>query len=279
MKAKKLLFLLIVAMIVFYIVGCKPINLFSPFVDPSLMGNDAKMDAGYVAIANGDYQTAINYFSDVINSSSGDQLTEAYLGRASAYMNEASPNIDDVVADVLNGEIEADDTGAVMSQVVTDGQYDDFFENIENSADDYNSATDNTTGDVDPGILFEAYQANMMAASGVAAKKIAATYNVNPWDGVTEAELNLEYAAILDEDMDHPDDIGTWDTPVTGGLAEFVDDEAEDAIMMEYLTNAYDALKQLKSNPPSAMSESDITNMQSGINSWVTNGLSNTALS
>jgi hypothetical protein len=287
MKAKKLLFLLIITMILFYIVGCKPINLFSPFIDPSQMGNDAKLDAGYNAIANGNYQSAINYFTSVINSgSSGEELSEAYLGRASAYMQKASPNIDDVVADVLNGTVEADDTGAIMTQVVTDGQYDDFFDNTQSSADDYNSAIDNTTGAVDPGVLFEAYQANMMAASGVAAEKIAAGYNGGIWGGTTEAELNLEYAAILDEDSTHPkrisysDDSAGWGiAAANNGLADHVDGTAEETTMMEYLTNAFDALKLLKSNPPSAMSESDITDMQDGINAWVQNGLGNPALS
>jgi hypothetical protein len=288
MKAKKLLFLLIITMILFYIVGCKPINLFSPFIDPSQMGNDAKIDAGYNAIANGNYQSAINYFTSVINSgSSGEELTEAYLGRASAYMQNASSSIDDVVADVLNGTVEADDTGAIMTQVVTDGQYDDFFDNTQSSADDYNSAIDNTTGAVDPGVLFEAYQANMMAASGVAAEKIAADYNGAPWNGSTEAELNLEYAAILDKDSAHPKRINSDDSstgwgeagPTTNGLTDHVDGTAEETTMMGYLTDAFNALKLLKSNPPSAMSESDITDMQDGINAWVQNGLGNPALS
>lgn len=258
--------------------ACKPINLFSPFVDPSLMGTDAKMDAGYNAIASGDYQTAIDYFSDVIDGgTSGDTLTDAYIGRAAAYMNEASPTIDDVVADVLNGTIPADNQGEIISQVVQDGEFDDFYDNVQSSADDYNNAIDNTTGDVDPGILFEAYQANMMAATGVASQRIALDCNVAGW-GPLDVTLNEELDAIADEASLHPANIGTWDTAGTGGLAVYVNGQPEETTMMVYLTNAYDALKQLKANPPQAMSESDIQDMQDSINSWVTNGLGEAAL-
>lgn len=277
MKTNKLLILVTGLIILISFAACKPLNIFSPFVDPSKMGNDAKMDAGYNAIADGNYQTAINYFTDVIDSgTSGETLSDAYLGRASAYMNEASPYIDDVIADVLNGNIDADNQGEIIGQVVQDGQYDDFFDNTASSADDYNDAIDNTTGDVDPGILFEAYQANMMAATGVASKKIAAYTTAVPWDGTSETALNLEYAAISDDTSTHPYHIGTWDTAGTGGLAVCVDetpDSLAETEMMVYLTNAYDALKQLKSNPPQSMSESDIQGMQDGINSWVQNGL------
>jgi hypothetical protein len=278
MKAKKLIFLLIIAMIVFYIVGCRPINLFSPFVNPSLMGNDAKMDAGYNAIANGDYQSAINYFSDVIDSgTSGEQLTDAYLGRASAYMNEASPNIDDVVADVLNGDIEADNQGEIIDQVVQDGDYESFYENVGNSADDYNDALDNTTGDVDPGILFEAYQANMMAATGVGSQTIALVWDEGvTYPGVTNAELD----AITDETSGYTYHIGTWsDDDAGNGLRAHVNGDATaDPSMMGYLTNAFEALEALESNPPSSMTQSDIDGMKTGIQDWANYGLLDNSL-
>jgi hypothetical protein len=278
MKIKKFLILFTGVLILISFASCKPINLFSPFVDPSLMGTDAKLDAGYNAIASGDYSTAIDYFTDVIDGGTGgDDLTDAYIGRASAYMNEASPTIDDVVADVLNGDIPADSPGEIIDAVVQDGEYDDFYDNVQSSADDYNNAIDNTTGDVDPGILFEAYQANMMAATGVASQRIALDCNAAGW-GPLDVTLNVELDAIADETSLHPANIGTWDTAVTGGLAVFVAGKAEETVMMGYLTNAYDALKQLKANPPQAMSESDIQDMQDGINSWVTNGLGEAAL-
>jgi hypothetical protein len=189
MKPNKLLILVIGFIILISFAACKPINIFSPFVDPSKMGNEAKMDAGYNAIANGDYQSAINYFTDVINSgTSGEDLIDAYIGRATAYVNEASPYIDDVAADVMNGDIDADDQGEIINQVVRDGDYENFYDNIENAADDYNSAIDNTTGEVDPGILFEAYQANMMAATGVGSQAIALLWDEGgTYPGVTNA--------------------------------------------------------------------------------------------
>jgi len=276
MKIKKFLILFTGVLILISFAACKPINLFSPFVDPSLMGTDAKMDAGYNAIASGDYQTAIDYFSNVIDGgTSGDTLTDAYIGRASAYMNEASPTIDDVMADVLNGTIPADNQGAIIDAVVQDGEFDDFYDNVQSSADDYNNAIDNTTGDVDPGILFEAYQANMMAATGVGSQTIALYWDEGgTYPGVTNPELD----AITDETSGYTYHIGTWGSGATNGLASYVNTTPEETTMMGYLTNAYDALKQLKANPPQAMSESDIQDMQDSINSWVTNGLGEAAL-
>lgn len=277
MKINKFLILFTGVLILISFASCKPINLFSPFVDPSLMGTDAKLDAGYNAIASGDYQTAIDYFSDVIDGGTGgDDLTDAYIGRASAYMNEASPTVDDVVADVLNGTIPADNQGEIINAIVQDGEYDDFYDNVQSSADDYNDAIDNTTGDVDPGILFEAYQANMMAATGVGSQTIA--FN---WDegGTYPLVTNPELDAIADETSGYTYHIGTWDSAGTNGLRQHVfPDATATAAMMVYLTNAYDALKQLKTNPPQAMSDSDIQDMQDSINSWVTNGLGEAAL-
>jgi hypothetical protein len=279
MKPNKLLILVIGFIILISFAACKPINIFSPFVDPSKMGNEAKMDAGYNAIANGDYQSAINYFTDVINSgTSGEDLIDAYIGRATAYVNEASPYIDDVAADVMNGDIDADDQGEIINQVVRDGDYENFYDNIENAADDYNSAIDNTTGEVDPGILFEAYQANMMAATGVGSQAIALLWDEGgTYPGVTNAELE----AITDETSGYTYHIGTWSdsTPAVNGLRVHVEPDATaKASMMGYLTNAYDALEELKLDPPTGMEQSDIINMQTGIQEWSYFGLNDSSL-
>ncbi|HUT64693.1 MAG TPA: hypothetical protein VMZ05_00935 [Spirochaetota bacterium] len=281
MKIKKFLMLLTGVLILISFAACKPINLFSPFVDPSLMGTDAKLDAGYNAIASGDYQTAIDYFTDVIDGgTSGDDLTDAYIGRAAAYMNEASPTIDDVVADVLNGTIAADNQGEIINQVVQDGEYDDFYDNVQSSADDYNNAIDNTTGDVDPGILFEAYQANMMAATGVASQRIALDCNVAGW-GPLDVTLNEELDAIADETSGYTYHIGTWSdsTPAVNGLRVYVEPDATaKASMMGYLTNAFEALDGLEANPPTAMDQSDILDMKTGVLEWAFYGLADSSL-
>jgi len=279
MKTNRTLIIVTGIVILVSFAACRPINLFSPFVDPSTMGNDAKLDAAYNAIASGDYETAIDYFSDVINSGTGDELTDAYEGRASAYMQEASPYIDDVAADVLNGTIEADNQGEIIGQVVQDGDFTNFYDNIDNAADDYNSAIDNTTGDVDPGILFEAYQANMMAATGVGSQKIASTYTTPPWDGV-EKTINEELDAIADDTSLHPYKIGTWSdsNAVDNGLYVYVNDEPEESAMMNYLTNAFEALDMLELNPPTGMTTSDIADMKTGIVEWAFHGLGDSTL-
>jgi len=278
MKTNRTLIIVTGIVILVSFAACRPINLFSPFVDPSTMGNDAKMDAGYNAIAGGDYESAIGYFSDVINSgTSGDELTDAYEGRASAYMQEASPYIDDVAADVLNGTIEADNQGEIIGQVVQDGDFTSFYDNIDNAADDYNSAIDNTTGAVDPGILFEAYQANMMAATGVGSQKISVSYNTPPWDGVTKT-INEELDAIADETSGYTYHIGTWSdsTPANNGLNVHVEPDATaKASMMSYLTNAFD---RLESDPPTGMTTSDIADMKTGIVEWAFHGLADSSL-
>ena len=260
--------------------SCKPINIFSPFVNPSNMGNDAKMDAGYNAIANGDYEEAVDYFTDVINGSSGKKQADAYIGRAAAYMNLASPSIDTVVGDLLSGELNVDSPSDVIQQVVQNGEYDTFFENVQNAASDYNAAVDNLGTDVDPGILLEAYEANMMAATGVGAQKIALVYNTSPW-GPADVSLNDEYAAIVDETSTHPFNTGTWDdsVPSNNGLSQYVDGTAEETIMLGYLRGAFDAAQQLGLDPPVGISAQDITDMQNGINDWVTNGLGEVPLS
>lgn len=276
-------FLLLVSCI---LVSCKPLNIFSPLVNPSNMGNDAKMDAGYNALNSGDYDEAIDYFTDVINSSSAsdEQKTDAYRGRAAAYMNKASPTLDNVMADMISGDLDADSTSDIIQSVVSDGQYDTFFENVELAADDYNSAHSTSGGDLGSGDFLQMYEVNMMAATGVGAKKIAAEYNASPWDGTDEASLNLEYAAIVEGATavpSHPFNVDTWGDSNTAnnGLNQHVKNSAEDAAMMVYLTAAFEATKQMKEDPPLGMSEDDITGMQNNINDWVLEGLENSPLS
>ena len=258
--------------------SCRPINIFSPLVDPSKMNNEAKLDAGYSALSSGNYGQAIEYFSDVIESSSGDQLVEAYLGRGAAYMHEGAPAIDSVVEDLMNGDIEVDNHGEIISQVVSNGEYSYFFDNVENAASDYNSAMDHATSEVDLGVLFEVYQINMMAATGVGAQKIASDYNSSPW-GPGDVTTDEELDAIVDETSSHPFNIATWNNGSGNGLSSYVDGTAEETLMMGYLTDAFNALEELKATPPIGMEEQDIIDMESGINEWVTLGLGNAALS
>lgn len=280
MVRKSLYFSLFLIIGTFLIISCKPINIFSPLVNPSKMGNDAKLDAGYNALADGNYNTAIDYFTDVIESASGDDLVDAYLGRGAAYMNTASSNIGTVFEDLLSGNLNVDDTGNIIGQVVNNDEYDVFFDNIQKAAVDYNSAIDNSASDVDPGILLEAYETNMMAATGVGAQKIAVDYSgPGGWLVPADVTLNIAMDAIINDDLTHEGRIETWsDPPSPNGLADYVDGSAEETEMMGYLTNAFNALEDLKSNPPMGMSEQDFINMQQGINDWVTNGLGEPAL-
>jgi hypothetical protein len=255
------------------IASCKPINLFSPLVDPSKMGNDAKIDAGYNAIADGDYEEAIDYFSDVIDGASGEDLTDAYIGRATSYMNIGAPGLDEAVSDLISGDIDFDDTGQVITDIKGDNDYDEFFDNVSNAADDYNAAIDNAGQDMDKGILVEAYQANLMAATGVGATRVSVAYNVSPWNTPL---INDEIDAILAGDGSHPFDMATWDindkgSPSSNGLYEYVRPSAADRNdMLGYLQSAFDALTALESDPPLDMG---IPGLKSNINSWVTNGL------
>lgn len=264
-----------------FFASCKPINIFSPFVNPDKMGDDAKLDAGYNALADGDYDDAIDYFTDVIGSGSGDELTDAYVGRAAAYLNKASSNLDTVIGDLVDGNLAFDDPSDVITTVVQDDEYATFFENVENAADDYNSAVENSGSDVDQGILVEAYETNMMAATSTGSKKIAQDYNTAPWNDATATGLNAEYSAIIkgsDAPVVHPYSIDTWSdtTPANNGLRQYVAETSEGGTMLGYLQNAFDALKALEANPPSGM---DITSLKDNINTWVTNGLNKAALS
>jgi hypothetical protein len=252
--------------------SCKPINIFSPLVDPSNMGNDAKMDAGYNALADGNYDSAIDYFGNVIKSASGDQLTDAYVGRAAAYMHKGAPGIDDVVSDMMNGELEFDSPGDVITVVKGGNDYAEFFDNISSAADDYNAAIDNHGSAMDRGTLVEAYQANMMAATGVGATSIALTYNTSPWDDMTPIGLDSETNALVSGGLGHPNDIDTWDdAPGGNGLrAPYVDGLPAEAEMLGYMQGAFDALTAMQSDPPLDM---DVPDLKSNLQAWATNGL------
>ncbi len=278
--ARNILFLVLIAGIVFF-TSCKPINIFSPFVNPDKMGNDAKLDAGYNALADGDYDAAIDYFTDVIASASGGDLTDAYIGRASAYLNRASPNLDTVIGDLIDGNLAFDDPSDVITTVVQNDEYGTFFENVENAADDYNSAIDNAGSDVDRGVLVEAYETNMLAATSVGAKKIAQNYNTAPWNDASAAGLNAEYGAIVNGSsavVVHPYNIDTWSdaTASNNGLRQYAAGTAEGSVMLDYLEKAFDVLKSLEGNPPADM---DVSSLKDNINGWVTNGLNTAALS
>jgi tetratricopeptide (TPR) repeat protein len=276
MRNKNLYFFYFLFVVAFLVSSCRPINIFSPLIDPSKMGNDAKLDAGYNALSEGDYDKAIDYFTDVIQSASGDDLVDAYLGRGAAYLRKSSPNIDSVVEDLLSGDLEVDNPGAIVTQVVAGGDYTSFFSDVEKAAADYNSAFDNITGEVDIGVLFEVYQTNMMAATGVGATKIATDYNTSPWD-LGSITLNDEIDAIIDT-RTHPYDIDTWEDSVlaNNGLRNYVyvdGTQNEETKMRGYLTNAHHALEKLKPNPPEGMSEQDVTDMQKRIEDWAYYGL------
>jgi hypothetical protein len=279
MERKNIYLLIFLIIGVLLIASCKPINIFSPLVNPSKMGNDAKLDAGYNAISSGDYDEAIDYFSDVIDSSSGDQLVDAYLGRGTAYMYKASSNINSVTEDLLDGDLQADDQGAIISQVVENGDYITFFTNIDNAADDYNAAIDNTTGGYDSGVLFEAYQTNMMAATGIGSQKIAADYSTAPWRVPTDVTMNAALDAIVNDDPTHDGRMETWEVPPgVNGLRDYVFGNTEATLMMSYLTNAFNALEEMKDNPPTGMSQQDILDIQTGIKEWAVYGLDDLSL-
>jgi hypothetical protein len=255
-----------------FLVSCRPINIFSPLVDPSKMDNDAKMDAGYNAIADGDYTRAIEYFSDVVRSSSGEQLVDAYIGRAAAYMNQGAPGLSNAVADMISGDLHFDSPGDVIESVKSGNDYDEFFDNICNAADDYNAAIAASGPGTDRGILVEAYQANMMAATGVGATTIAYTYNVlPPWDDMTESGIDTEVGAIVGANPTHPKHIDTWGVSAgTNGLSDHVKATPEGSEMLFYLQGAFDALTSLEADPPLEM---NIPDLKSNINAWAENGL------
>ena len=282
-----IIFTLLILGILLIVISCKPINIFSPLVDPSKMGNEAKLDAGYNALASGNYDDAIDYFTSVINSGSESEKTDAYLGRASAYLHSAAPNLDDVVSDLVSGNVSADDTGDIIDQVVGDNEFDDFFESVQNAANDYNSAVGESTSGIDAGVLLEAYQTNMMAATGVGAQTIADAYDISPWETsstnpiVGTTTYNDELDAILDSSSTYPYNISTWtdSNPANNGLNVYVKGNATaKASMISYLTEAYNDLEQLKSDPPEGMTVSDLSDMQNTILQWANYGLGDNSL-
>ncbi len=278
MVIRKLYFPLFLLAGLIVIISCKPFNIFSPLVDPSKMGNDAKLDAGYNAMDSGNYAEAIDYFTDVIESADGQDLTDAYVGRGASYLKSATGEIGNVGDEVMDGNLDVDNPGDIIRALVTDNNYTDFFTNIKLSAADYNNAMFYSNYNLHKSIILEVYQTNIMAATGVGATKIAIDYNTGPWDPGT-VTLNQEIDAVLDELSAHPYHIGTWDDTAAGnGLRDYVNGAAEDAGMMVYLTNAFNALKLLEDDPPVGMEQQDILDMESGINDWVVNGLANSPL-
>jgi hypothetical protein len=252
------------------LLSCEPINIFSPFIDPSGMGTEEKMEAGYNAIEDGDYDEAVGIFSEVIAVTGGEEQAEAYMGRASAYLYLASPEIDSVVGDLISGNMSVDNPSDIIMRVVQDGDFTGFFDYVRNSADDFNQAVAVLGPETDVGILLESYQTDMMAATGIAAGVISLGYNTAPWDTATADE---EYGAIADENSTYPYNISTWDNASGNGLASYVDGSPQEAATLLYLAAAFDALELLKPNPPAGMTEGDVLDMQNNINEWVTNGL------
>jgi len=224
---------------------------------------------------SGNYAKAIDYFTDVIESAGGQDLTDAYVGRGASYLKSATGEIGNVGDEIMEGNLEAGNPGDIIRALVPDKNYTTFFYLINESADDYNDAMVNSNYGIHKSIIFEAYQTNMMAATGVGATKIAADYNTTPWIVPGEKTLNEAIDAVLDEDTAaHSAHIGTWDEdPAANGLEDYVDDTPEDAGMMVYLTNAFNALKHLEDDPPLGMDQQDILDMEDSINDWVEEGL------
>jgi len=256
------------------IASCKPINLFSPLIDPSKLSNEAKLEAGYNAISDGDYTEAVDYFSDVIDSSSGDELTDALIGRATAYINIGAPDLDEATQDIMEGETDIDSLGQFIQTMKGSNSYATFFATVQLAAMDYNDAMDNSGGITDSGLLVEVYQTNMMAATGVGATKIALDNDDVTSGGISDAEID----AILDGTAGgHQYNIDTWgSSSAPNGLANYVAGSPGDrAEMLGYLQGAFNALNVLELDPPLDM---DIPTMKSNINDWVTNGLGLSAL-
>jgi hypothetical protein len=236
------------------------------------MGNDAKIEAGYNAIADGDYGNAVEYFSDVIDSASGDDLTDGYIGRATAYIHIGAPNLGEGMSDIMSGETDIDNLGQFIKDIKGANDYATFFATMQLAAIDYNAAMANSGGITDSGILIEVYQTNMMAATGVGSTKIAFE---DPVPGtITDAEIDDILSGTTGG---HTYNIDTWDDapPNDNGLNQYVNDATtgnptEENKMLVYLQGAFDALTALESDPPLDM---DIPNMKSNINGWVIYGL------
>ncbi|HEB32946.1 MAG TPA: hypothetical protein ENI15_19035 [Spirochaetes bacterium] len=283
MAVKRLLLLILLITGLLLIASCRPINIFSPLVDPSKMGNDAKLDAGYNAMADGDYDLAIDYFTDVIQSASGETLTEAYVGRGASYLNSASSNVNTVTEKVINGDLDISKPGAIIIDLVEPGgDYVTFFATMKLAAADYTSAMSILGADMAASRLQDTYETNMIAATGVGAIRIANAYTTAPW--ASPDTINDEIHEILKDtnNTDYPTagseqfHIDTWDQAdvVNNGLYVYVrTDPSSKSEMMVYLTNADNACTYMYSNLPIGMSQQDITDMKTGISDWVNNGL------
>jgi hypothetical protein len=277
MAAKKLFLLILLIIGLFLIESCKPINIFSPLVDPSNMGDDAKLDAGYNAMDDGDYNQAIDYFTDVIQGdASGETLSEAYVGRGAAYLHSSSGNVGAVTEGIINGDIDISKPGEVIRLMVTDGDYVTFFAAMKLAAADYSSAMSLLGADMTASRLQDTYETNLIAATGVGAKKIAETYNIPPWVIPTNS-INEEIDEILKDDgsSTHLFDIDTWEDSALGnnGLNQYVEGTPAESEMMVYLTNAFNACKYMETNVPLGLDQQDVLDMETGINDWVQYGL------
>ena len=251
------------------IASCKPINLFSPFIDPSKLDNDAKLEAGYNAISDGDYEEAVDYFSDVIDNSSGEELTDGLIGRAIAYLNIGAPNLDEATQDIIEGETDIDSLGQFIRDLKGSNDYATFFATVQLAAMDYNAAMANSGGITDSGLLVEIYQTNMMAATGVGATRIAIE-DPPGVPGISDAEID----SIL-ESGGHTYNIDTWGVTHSppgspNGLTQYVEGSLDRTEMLGYLQGAFDALNVLELDPPLDM---DIATMKNNINKWAENGL------
>jgi hypothetical protein len=267
MRGRGLFFLVPLVLGLALIASCKPINLFSPLVDPSKMGNDAKIEAGYNAIADGDYTEAVDFFSDVIDSASGDDLTAGYIGRATAYIHIGAPNLSEGMSDIMSGDTDIDSLGQFIKDIKGTNDYATFFASVQLAATDYNGAMANSGGITDSGILIEVYQTNMMAATGVGSTKIAFDDDTVAV-GITDNEIDIILEGAIGG---HTYNIDTWGDPgPPNGLDQYVNGTTEENKMLVYLQGAFDALTELESDPPLDM---DIPSLKSNINEWVINGL------
>jgi hypothetical protein len=281
----RFLFLLMTGLLL--ITSCKPINIFSPLVDPSRMGEEAMLDAGYNALAEGNYNQAIDYFSNVILSAQGDMLTEAYVGRGAAYLHSSSDNVNAVTEGVINGSLDISKPGELIRVMVTDGNYVSFFSTMKLAAADYASAMSLQGSSMEASRLQDTYQTNMMAAAGVGAARVAADYLTTPWIVPGEVTLNTAIDEILKDGTTsgHPYHTDTWEynDPTypggTNGLYEYVRVNAgSKSEMMVYLTNAYNACTHMQTNLPVGFEYQDIQDMKNGIRKWSDWGLADSSL-
>ena len=282
MAVKKHFLLILLLTGLFLIASCKPINIFSPLVDPSNMGEEAMLDAGYNAMADGDYNKAIDYFSDVIQIAAGDTLVEAYVGRGASYLNSSSDNVVAVTQAIVDGTVDISNPGEAIRMMVTDGDYVSFFTTMKYAAADYSSAMSLLGDNMAASRLRDTYQTNMIAATGVGATRVANAHPTSPWAVPGDVTLNTAIDEILKDGATsvHPYDIDTWEdqTPANNGLRQYVDGSIEESEMMVYLTNAYNACTNMETNIPVGFESQDIQDMKNGIRQWSDWGLADLSL-